>query len=62
MVDLPPDTGDELITVLQLLPDADGVVIVTIPSEVSGDVVRKAVTFAMMLNVQILGIIEKWRD
>jgi Mrp family chromosome partitioning ATPase len=58
LVDLPPGTGDEPLTVLQLLPDADGVVIVTIPSEVSGDVVRKAVTFARMLKVPILGIIE----
>jgi Mrp family chromosome partitioning ATPase len=58
LVDLPPGTGDEPLTVLQLLPDADGVVIVTIPSEVSGDVVRKAVTFARMLNVPVLGIIE----
>jgi Mrp family chromosome partitioning ATPase len=58
LVDLPPGTGDEPLTVLQLLPDADGVVIVTIPSEVSGDVVRKAVTFARMLNVPVLGIVE----
>jgi Mrp family chromosome partitioning ATPase len=58
LVDLPPGTGDEPLTVLQLLPDADGVIIVTIPSEVSGDVVRKAVTFARMLKVPILGIIE----
>jgi Mrp family chromosome partitioning ATPase len=58
VVDLPPGTGDEPLTVLQLLPDADGVVIVTIPSEVSGDVVRKAVTFARMLNIPVLGIVE----
>jgi len=58
LVDLPPGTGDEPLTVLQLLPEADGVVIVTIPSEVSGDVVRKAVTFARMLKVPVLGIIE----
>jgi len=58
LVDLPPGTGDEPLTVLQLLPETDGVVIVTIPSEVSGDVVRKAVTFARMLNVPILGIVE----
>ena len=58
LVDLPPGTGDEPLTVLQLLPDSDGVIIVTIPSEVSGDVVRKAVTFARMLKVPVLGIIE----
>lgn len=58
LVDLPPGTGDEPLTVLQLLPETDGVVIVTIPSEVSGDVVRKAVTFARMLKVPVLGIVE----
>ena len=58
LVDLPPGTGDEPLTVLQLLPEADGVVIVTIPSEVSGDVVRKAVTFARMLSVPVIGIVE----
>ena len=58
LVDLPPGTGDEPLTILQLLPETDGVVIVTIPSEVSGDVVRKAVTFSRMLNVPILGIVE----
>jgi ATP-binding protein involved in chromosome partitioning len=58
LIDLPPGTGDEPLSVLQLLPEMDGVIIVTIPSEVSGDVVRKAVTFARQLNVPILGIIE----
>ena len=58
LIDLPPGTGDEPLTVLQLLKDADGVIIVTIPSEVSGDVVRKAVTFARMLNIPVLGIVE----
>jgi Mrp family chromosome partitioning ATPase len=32
LVDLLPSTGDEPFTVLQLLPEADGVVIVTIPA------------------------------
>jgi len=58
LVDLPPGTGDEPLSVLQFLPEADGVIIVTIPSEVSGDVVRKAITFARQLNVPILGIVE----
>jgi ATP-binding protein involved in chromosome partitioning len=58
LVDLPPGTGDEPLSILQLLPEMDGVVIVTIPSEVSEVVVRKAVTFARKMNVPILGIIE----
>lgn len=58
LIDLPPGTGDEPLSVMQLLPEMDGVVIVTIPSEVSQIVVKKAVTFARRLNVPVLGIIE----
>ena len=58
LVDLPPGTRDESLSILQLLPEMDGVVIVTIPSEVSQAVVKKAVTFARKMNVPILGIVE----
>ena len=57
-IDLPPGTGDEPLSVIQLLPELDGVIIVTIPSEVSRDVVKKAVTFARMVGAPIIGIIE----
>ena len=58
LVDLPPGTGDESLSILQLLPEMDGVVIVTIPSEVSQEVVKKAVTFARKMGVPIFGIVE----
>jgi ATP-binding protein involved in chromosome partitioning len=58
LVDLPPGTGDESLSILQLLPEMDGVVIVTIPSEVSQAVVKKAVTFAREMKIPILGIVE----
>lgn len=58
LIDLPPGTGDESLSILQLLPEMDGVIIVTIPSEVSQAIVKKAVTFARQLNVPILGIVE----
>jgi len=58
LVDLPPGTGDESLSVLQLLPDMDGVVIVTIPSEVSQSVVKKAVTFARKMGVPVFGLVE----
>jgi len=58
LIDLPPGTGDEPLSVAQLLPEMDGVVIVTIPSEVSQSVVKKAVTFARRLGMPIIGIIE----
>ncbi|MEM3623283.1 MAG: Mrp/NBP35 family ATP-binding protein [Candidatus Bathyarchaeia archaeon] len=58
LIDLPPGTGDESLSIAQLLPDIDGVIIVTIPSEVSQIVVKKAVTFAKRLGMPIIGIIE----
>jgi ATP-binding protein involved in chromosome partitioning len=58
LVDLPPGTGDEPLSVIQLIPEMDGVIIVTIPSEVSQLVVKKAVNFARQLEVPIVGIIE----
>jgi len=58
LVDLPPGTGDEPLSVMQLIPEMDGVIIVTIPSEVSQLVVKKAVNFARQLKVPIVGIIE----
>jgi ATP-binding protein involved in chromosome partitioning len=43
---------------MQLIPDMDGVIIVTIPSEVSQAVVKKAITFARQLGIPIIGVIE----
>ncbi|MEM3546048.1 MAG: Mrp/NBP35 family ATP-binding protein [Candidatus Bathyarchaeia archaeon] len=58
LIDLPPGTGDESLSVAQLLPEMDGVVIVTIPSEVSQIVVKKAVNFAKKLGLPVIGVIE----
>jgi ATP-binding protein involved in chromosome partitioning len=57
-IDLPPGTGDEPLSIMQLIPDIDGVIIVTMPSEVSQAVVKKAVTFAIQIGVPVIGIIE----
>jgi len=57
-VDLPPGTGDEPLTVMQLITDLDGVLIVTMPSELSEGVVKKSVSFAKQVGVPIIGIIE----
>lgn len=58
LVDLPPGTGDEALSIMQLIPNIDGSIIITIPSEVSQLVVKKAVTFSRQLGVPIIGIIE----
>ena len=57
-IDLPPGTGDEPLSIMQLIPEMDGAVIVTIPSEVSQLVVKKAVTFSKRLKIPVIGIIE----
>jgi ATP-binding protein involved in chromosome partitioning len=57
-IDLPPGTGDEPLSVAQLLPDIDGVVIITMPSELSSSIVKKAITFAQRLNMPIIGVVE----
>jgi ATP-binding protein involved in chromosome partitioning len=58
LIDLPPGTGDESLTVLQLLPGIDGVVIVTMPNEVSGQVVEKSINFVRQLKAPVVGVIE----
>ena len=58
LIDLPPGTGDESLSIMQYLPEMDGVIIVTIPSEVSQDVVKKAVNFARKMGIPIIGIVE----
>ncbi|UCH96146.1 MAG: Mrp/NBP35 family ATP-binding protein [Candidatus Aminicenantes bacterium] len=55
--DSPPGTGDEPLSVAQLIP-ATAAVIVTTPQEVSLLDSRKAVTFAKMLKLKILGVVE----
>jgi ATP-binding protein involved in chromosome partitioning len=57
-IDLPPGTGDEPLSIAQLLPDLDGVVIITMPSDLSSSIVKKAVTFAQRLKLPIIGVVE----
>ncbi|MGC9210045.1 MAG: Mrp/NBP35 family ATP-binding protein [Acidilobus sp.] len=58
LIDLPPGTGDEQLTIAQSIPGLTGFLLVTMPSEVSKIVVKKAAAFAQKLNVPIIGIIE----
>ncbi len=57
-IDLPPGTGDEPLSIAQLLPNIDGVIIVTMPSELSRAVVNKAITFARRVGLPTIGIVE----
>jgi ATP-binding protein involved in chromosome partitioning len=58
IIDLPPGTGDESLTIMQVLSDLDGVVIVTTPQAVALFDARKAAQMCKQMRVPILGIIE----
>lgn len=59
VVDCPPGTGDEPLSVAQLLgPSLDGAIIVTTPQDVSLLDSGRSVTFAKKLDIRVLGILE----
>jgi len=58
IIDSPPGTGDEPLSVCQLIHDAVGAVVVTTPQEVSAADVRKSIDFCEKLSLPILGIVE----
>ncbi len=58
LVDLPPGTSDEPLSVIQLIPDINGVIVVTTPQEVSLLDSRKAVNMIMTMGIPVLGIVE----
>jgi len=57
IVDSPPGTGDEPLTVAQLIPGAQAI-IVTTPQEVSILDIRKSITFSRQLSLPVAGVIE----
>jgi len=59
---LPPGTGDEPLSVAQLIPDLQGAVIVTTPQEVALLDGRKCVDFTRQIKIPALGIIENMSD
>ncbi|WOF16238.1 Mrp/NBP35 family ATP-binding protein [Methanoplanus sp. FWC-SCC4] len=58
VVDLPPGTGDEALSIAQLAPNIAGAVIVTTPQEVAILDSTKSVKFIEKLGLKVLGIIE----
>jgi len=58
IIDSPPGTGDEPLSVMQLLEKPDSAVIVTTPQQVAISDVRKGVSFCRSLNLPVIGVIE----
>jgi Mrp family chromosome partitioning ATPase/predicted Fe-Mo cluster-binding NifX family protein len=58
IIDSPPGTGDEPLSVCQLIGNLDGAIVVTTPQKVAAVDVRKSITFCRQLGVPVLGVVE----
>ncbi len=58
IIDSPPGTGDEPLSICQTIDDADGAILVTTPQEVAVADVRRSVSFCEQLKLPVLGVIE----
>ncbi len=58
IIDCPPGTGDEPLSVVQLLGKADGTIIVTTPQDVASIDVSKSIKFAEQVKIPVTGIVE----
>lgn len=58
VIDCPPGTGDEPLTVMQLLAPEAKAVVVTTPQGLAIDDVRRSITFCRHVNADVLGLIE----
>jgi len=58
IIDCPPGTGDEPLSVVQLIDNPDGAIVVTTPQELALLDVRKSINFCRKLELPVLGVIE----
>lgn len=58
LIDLPPGTGNEQITIIDFIGEVDGCIVVTTPQDLALLDARKMISFARDSNVPIIGIIE----
>lgn len=57
VIDMPPGTGDVVLTAMQSLP-LSGAIVVSTPHDLASMVVAKSVNMARMLKINVLGLIE----
>jgi len=62
VVDLPPGTGDEILSILQSIPDIDGVLIISTPQEVAVLDARRAIQLVEKMEIPVFGIIENMSE
>lgn len=58
IIDMPPGTGDEALTLAQTVKHVDGSIVVTIPSDVAKNVVSRAINFLRQVGIKPIGLVE----
>jgi len=58
IIDSPPGTGDEPLSIAQLLPGLNGGIVVTTPQEIAILDAKKSIRFAQQLNIPFIGLVE----
>lgn len=58
VIDSPPGTGDEPLSVAQLVGQPAGAIVVTTPQDVAVADVRRSITFCQRVGLQVLGVVE----
>jgi Mrp family chromosome partitioning ATPase/predicted Fe-Mo cluster-binding NifX family protein len=58
IIDSPPGTGDEPLSVCQMIPDLDGAIVITTPQEIALADVEKSITFCRAVHTRVVGVIE----
>jgi len=58
VVDSPPGTGDEPLSIAQLIENADGAIVVTTPQQVAVQDVRRCIVFCRQLDLPVIGVVE----
>ena len=56
-IDMPPGSGDVMLTVCQSIP-VDAAVLVSTPQELVGMIVEKSIKMVDMLNIPVIGLVE----
>ena len=58
IIDSPPGTGDEPLSIVQLMPDLNGGIVITTPQNLATLDAKKSIRFAQQLNLPFIGVIE----
>jgi len=62
IADIPAGTSSETVNIVKLIPEIAGSIVLTVPSEVSQNVAKRAVLISQKAGIPVIGIIENYSD